>query len=329
MLSRKEIYQSAKNILRQRRNNALDTADRHKKEVYSRDDRFEQIDRELADIGCSAAKSVLRGSSAASVLSEMKEKSLELQKEYNLLLEKYGYCSDYLKPEYICKKCEDTGSVEINNRTVMCDCIKKIMINETCRELSRELPLKESRFDNFSLDYYDDDDTLGSKNPRKRMSRILDYCKNYAENFNRESKNLLMIGGTGLGKTHLSLAIANVVIRKGFSVIYITSSDLVAKYQQLHFQYNYSAEEELNDTLLKADLLIIDDLGTEFNTMYSSSALYNIFNSRLQRGLPVIINTNVPLSELEPIYSQRFISRIMGYCDKLDFLGSDIRQRKH
>ena len=76
------------------------------------------------------------------------------------------------------------------------------------------------------------------------------------------------------------------------------------------------------------DLLIIDDLGTEFSTNYTTTQIYNIFNSRILRSKPVIINTNLTIKELEEAYSQRFVSRIMGNCDKLDFYGKDIRPRK-
>ena len=83
------------------------------------------------------------------------------------------------------------------------------------------------------------------------------------------------------------------------------------------------------DTLCECDLLIIDDLGTEFVTNYSKTAIYNIFNNRLLRQKPTIINTNMTNRELESTYSQRFVSRIMGSCDKLDFIGRDIRAIKN
>ena len=325
MLTRKEIFHRAKDKLNNRRLDALSTADIHKEKIYAMDQRFEQIDMELAEIGANAGKAVLKGSDAVSELQKMRDKSRELQNEYDSLLEKLGFDRSYLEPKYTCQKCKDTGYVEIGNKTVMCECLSRLLVEETCRDLNRDLPLDKSTFESFTLDYYPDDQSAGSRNPRLRMKKILNYCMDYAEFFSDSSKNILMQGSTGLGKTHLSLSIANVLIRKGFSVIYMTASQIVSKMESQHFSYNYNSEEEFFDSLIRADLLIIDDLGTEFNTQFSASIIYNLFNTRILRNKPVIISTNVTMGELESLYSQRFVSRIIGNCDRLEFLGQDIR----
>ena len=80
-------------------------------------------------------------------------------------------------------------------------------------------------------------------------------------------------------------------------------------------------------SLVECDLLIIDDLGTEFKTQFTSTVMYNLFNTRINAQKPVIINTNFTGAELERDYSQRFTSRIMATCDQLDFIGTDIRSK--
>ena len=137
---------------------------------------------------------------------------------------------------------------------------------------------------------------------------------------------LFLYGGSGLGKTHLSLAIANEVIQKGFGVIYVSAPSLAQQLEKEHFSRDNS--NSVSNMLLDCDLLIIDDLGTEFQTKFSTSELYNIFNSRLLLSKPVIINTNYDFDKLEEIYSDRFVSRIIGNAQKLAFLGTDIRIRK-
>ena len=82
------------------------------------------------------------------------------------------------------------------------------------------------------------------------------------------------------------------------------------------------------DDLLHCDLLILDDLGTEFVSAFTTSCVYNLFNSRILAGKPVIISTNLQLDELIGAYSQRFVSRLIGACDRLDFIGEDIRALK-
>ncbi|MGN0594083.1 MAG: ATP-binding protein, partial [Hominimerdicola sp.] len=158
----------------------------------------------------------------------------------------------------------------------------------------------------------------------EQIKNILSYCKEYADGFNENSKSLFMKGNTGLGKTHLSLSIANEVIKKGYGVIYVSAPSLVTQLEKEHFSYN-KEDAKTEDALLDCDLLIIDDLGTEFTTPFSTSAIYNIFNSRLLADKPIIFNTNLSLQELEKLYSQRFVSRIIGEAVRLDFFGKDIR----
>jgi DNA replication protein DnaC len=135
-----------------------------------------------------------------------------------------------------------------------------------------------------------------------------------------------MCGATGLGKTHLSLAIANEVIRRGYGVIYVSAPAIIAHYENRMRQR--SETDELLDMATDCDLLIIDDLGTEFISQFSVSHIYNLINSRLLSGKPVIINTNFTMRELEKTYSNRLVSRLNGEAEKLNFFGRDIRIMK-
>lgn len=327
MYFNKEIYNKAKDRLEQRRLSALDMVDFRKKEVYSKDKRFEEIDQELGTLGAKTAIAVLKGSKAAEELISLKEKCDSLNKEYNSLLEKYGYSETYLEPKYSCPKCNDTGMVEENNKTTICECMVELINEENSKSLNEISPLQLSTFESFSLDYYENQ-VIDGKNALDRMSKIYNYCRKYADEFSSKSNNLFMQGGTGLGKTHLSLAIANDLIKKGHNVVYVCAPDILSKLQREHFDYNYKSESDTMNTLMNCDLLIIDDLGTEFTSPFSISTIYNIFNSRIQMGKPIIINTNLQLSEIEQIYSQRMVSRLIGHCDRLEFIGQDIRSLK-
>ena len=184
-------------------------------------------------------------------------------------------------------------------------------------------PLRLSTFDSFKLDLYPDETDVNGINPRQHMERVVRYCKGYANNFTTESKSLLMCGATGLGKTHLSLAIANEVIRRGYGVIYVSAPAIIAHYESQMRQR--SETDELLDMATDCDLLIIDDLGTEFISQFSVSHIYNLINSRLLTRKPVIINTNFTMRELEKTYSNRLVSRLNGEAEKLNFFGRDIR----
>lgn len=321
-----EIFNSAIDKLTERRQQALRNAAFVSEQLFQQFPRLKEIDNELLSVGASAAKSMLQKNDP-DLLRRLSERSLELQDEQKRILTDAGIDPSVMEPRFYCKKCSDTGYLELENRTVFCDCMNKLMADLAAEQLNADLPLSECTFENFSLDYYSDKPDENGRSPLNRMSKILNYCRDYADNFSLNSKNLLMRGATGLGKTHLSLAIANEVIKKGMSVIYVTAPDIISKLEKEHFSYGGSRQDSLSD-LKKCDLLIIDDLGTEFITQFSVSCMYNLINNRLLASKPVIISTNLQLSELVTTYSQRFVSRLIGAADRLDFIGEDIRLKK-
>jgi DNA replication protein DnaC len=155
---------------------------------------------------------------------------------------------------------------------------------------------------------------------------VLEYCKNYAEDFGTDSESLYLHGATGLGKTHISLAIANTVAEKGYSVIYDTAQNILSSLEREKFGHNNNGEREKE--ILECDLLIIDDLGSEFSTQFTVAAIYNIINTRLLSSKPTIISTNLSIDELTDRYTPRVTSRIVGCYTIKQFKGSDIRQQK-
>lgn len=322
-----KVYSIAKSNIDDRREHAISTAELRKNEVFAKLPRLKEIESELSSIGAQACKGMLLNGDVASQLNSLKEKSLVLQKEYMDILISNGYSHDYTEPKFVCSKCGDTGFVDVDNKTIMCDCFKRMLLETSCEELNNISPLSLSTFNTFDISLYSQKPDADGKVPFNRMLKIFNYCVEYAESFSDKSKSILMKGSTGLGKTHLSLAIANEIIKKGFSVVYVSAPDILSKIEREHFSYDYESEKETMQSLRECDLLILDDLGTEFVTPFSTTAIYNMFNTRINMGKPMIINTNMTLSELENVYSQRFISRIMGYCDKLDFIGADIRAR--
>lgn len=322
------VYSKAYNILDSRRSRANLEAEARKTKIYAEIPRVDEIEKELSSCSIKAAKAVFAGSDARSQLEALAKKSAELREELRTLLTEAGYSEDELEVKFTCSICEDRGTVEKDNKTLTCQCFKELLRECACAEINSLSPLNLSTFDSFSLAYYPDSDTAEGVNSRRRMTQILNYCKSYANDFSGLSRSILMRGATGLGKTHLSLSIANDLLNKGFSVAYVSAPDILFQLERAHFSYEYSKEQDLITTLTECDLLIIDDLGTEFATNYTNSQIYNIFNNRILRSKPVIINTNLTIKELENAYTQRFVSRIMGSCDKLDFVGRDIRPQK-
>ena len=160
------------------------------------------------------------------------------------------------------------------------------------------------------------------------MEQNLAVCKAYADSFSPErSGSLLMSGNTGLGKTHLSLAIANALLQRGVHVIYDSIGSLLHILEQEHFGRGDSDSDTLS-TVLDCDLLILDDFGTEFRTSFSRSMIYTILNSRMNAGKPMIVNTNLTLGEIREEYGDRVVSRLISASQMLAFYGRDIRIQK-
>lgn len=321
------VYKAASDILHERRLNAEKAAERRKEEVYERFPRVKELEKQISMGGIKTARAVLAGGDVKKAVSKLRDQDLAMQAEVKRILTDNGYPANYFEPKYFCKKCEDKGYYDINGKTVRCSCMKSALISCACAELNRYAPLSLSTFESFDLEYYDKSINPKVKtSPYEHMSKVFRLCQNYADNFSKNSESILMSGETGLGKTHLSLAIANEVIKKGYGVVYASAPPIISKLEKEYFSSD--KDDSLFSMLADCDLLIIDDLGTEFYSQFAVSQFYNLFNSRMLSNKPIIINTNLTITELKEKYTDRFVSRICGNARQLDFLGRDIRIRR-
>lgn len=320
----KSTLSKATQILESRRNKAQRTQLARHLEVTEKIPVIAEYETKLSQTGLDVVKAIGMGSDAKEYIQQLSQLNLSCQQSIRGLLKENGYPEDYLEIPYTCKKCSDSGFTG----GFVCECRKELLKELAKKELASVSTSENCRFDNFSLDYYPQpvDSELGVS-PQKRMASVLEYCKCYAEDFDSESESLYMHGATGLGKTHLSLAIANVVAENGYRVIYDTAQNILSSLEREKFSYTNSGEREKE--ILDCDLLIIDDLGSEFSTQFTTAAIYNIVNTRINRSKPVIISTNLTEKELEAKYTQRVTSRIIGNYVSLLFIGKDIRQIKN
>ena len=321
------VYKAASDILYERRLNAEKAAERRKEEVYKKFPRVKELEKQISVGGIKTARAVLAGGDVKDAVSKLRDQNLAIQAEVKRILTDNGYPENYFEPDYFCKKCNDKGYFDINGKTVRCSCMKSALVTCACAELNRYAPLSLSTFESFDLEYYDKSINPEVKtSPYEHMSKIFRHCQNYADNFSKNSESILMSGKTGLGKTHLSLAIANEVIKKGYGVVYASAPQIISKLEKEYFSSD--KDDSLFSMLVDCDLLIIDDLGTEFYSQFAVSQFYNLFNSRMLSNEPIIINTNLTITELREKYTDRFVSRICGNARQLDFLGRDIRIRR-
>lgn len=316
----REIREAVDRILRERRREAETDAERRKAAFHLKYPRAEKIERALASTALNAARAVMRGGNTAEQLRKLRETNRAFQAEYDKILAESGEGS--LEPRYACPKCRDTGYIDGR----MCSCRRDLLRAESYRRLNELTPLSLSTFESFSLNYYSDAPQEGRPADRSIMANTLRYCASYARHFGPDSPSLILTGGTGLGKTHLSLAIANEAIQKGNGVVYSSAGDLVSKLEKEHF--GHESGGFAMEALHGCDLLILDDLGTEFHSSFSCAAIYDLVNARLLLRKPTIISTNLSTRELISFYSERFASRIIGSYRRIVFVGNDVRQRR-
>lgn len=315
----KETYKKAEQELAERRSRALAEREEHHRIAVAAVPEILETEEKMSSAGLATIKALGMGANdAKEYIRKLSEINLAAQTQRSLLLKNAGFPENWLNVRYSCKKCEDKGFVN----GIMCDCFKKLLKSLEYEKLCSNLPVNNCRFDNFKLDYYPEG--VGTS-PRRRMESVLDFCKTYAAEFSQKSSSLLLYGHTGLGKTHLSLAIAGKVVEAGHGVIYSSAQNLFNKLEKEKFGRSDGNTEE---NILGCDLLIIDDLGAEFTTQFTVSALYNIVNSRELEGKPTIISTNLTPEQLLSTYSERIASRILNNYTLLRFDGTDIRQIK-
>ena len=302
-----------------------DELEQRRRMAFTRQPRLAEIDRELrGTMGRIVTSALQKGTDPLPAIRVLRDENLELQRERAELLTAMGEPIDYLDDKPACPLCGDTGY----RRGQVCDCLKKYYAREQLHELSRLLPLGEAAFDSFRFDYYDDAvwPDYGTS-PRANMERNFDVCRDYAQQFSKGSGNLLLSGGTGLGKTFLSACIARVVSDGGYSVVYDTAGRIFSQFEEAKFRGDAEGDADAK-RCQRCDLLIVDDLGTEMTTSFVQSALYQLVNGRLMEGKATIISTNLAPEELGTRYGGAVLSRLEGEYEILPFFGEDIRRLK-
>mgnify|MGYP004629746435 FL=1 len=322
MRTKNELYQEALRTVAARRQMARARAQDARTEAEAAIPALRHAEEEVRVQGIRCAMAGAAGKDRTAAAAALKEAKQQL----TALLAASGRPADALEPKFSCKLCQDTGSVE--GRT--CQCVRRVMQKLRREEIEALSSLSISSFDTMELRYYPNrmDEKLGEP-VRSYMGTLLEDLKDYAQEFDHNSESLMLLGNAGLGKTHAALAIAGMVLEKGYDVIYVSSPDFFGRLEALHFGTDPAGEEEtLLQTAAGADLLILDDLGTEFNSSFFISTLYSLLNNRIGAKLPTIVTTNITDGALlEKLYTEKISSRLSSFVPCL-FAGEDIRAQK-
>ncbi|MBQ4121617.1 MAG: ATP-binding protein [Clostridia bacterium] len=315
MAYRKEILHKVRQDYNQKRNRALGEAAERLAALHEKYPDLAAIDSALAKTGMSLVKEIVKGSEGIQDrVAAVRLENERLQKDRADMLVFYGFSPDYTDVKYECTQCQDTGFCGVEP----CLCYKKALAKEALAYAGLARLAERQSFDTFDLKYYQGDN-------RAMMEKVLAFCKRYAESFHEKADSLLLIGNTGLGKTHLSTSIAVSVVEKGYEAVYTSAPNLFSALEAEKF----GREAQLTmQEVLDAEFLLIDDLGTENPSALNNNFLYNIVNTRLITGKPTLINTNLMPADLMKRYTDRLASRLLGEYAVMRFVGSDIRMQK-
>ncbi len=300
---------------------AREAADLRRSEVLFAIPELAEIDRALGQTGLVVMNAAMQGGDVAEKIEEARRENQALLERKRRLLVDNGFPADYTEVKYECPLCQDEGFYEFK----ICTCMKKKLVEAAYESSGMAHLLRTQSFENFDLTYYAEDPRTAT-----HMKRVLDITKAYAENFDPASPaNMIFMGGTGLGKTHLSTAIAGTVIDKGCDVFYAGAITLLSDFEMQRYGNSAGGETGLGTSqYFDCDLLIIDDLGTEVINQFTATVLYNVINTRLSRKKSTIINTNFSQDELRAKYADRITSRIFGEYRVIPFVGRDVRMGK-
>ena len=319
-----QVTQRARQQLAQKKADRESLYNHNLHEAYIKVPRLREIDLQMRQTVILAAQTAfMKGEEGRQAMDECEKTNLALQAERQALVEA-NFAPGYLDESPVCPHCGGSGYVG----SAMCSCLQELCRQEQKKELTKLISGQE-RFENFRLDYYPTqvDPTYGAS-PRQVMERVLQMCRRYADSFDGTGANLVFVGNTGLGKTFLSACIANRVTDMGYSVVYESAPQLFEKLNRNQFNPDENSRREIAD-ITGCDLLIIDDLGTEFTNSFTIASLYSLLNDRLLAGKSMVLSTNLNSDEIARRYSPQIASRLQGNFKNLVFVGNDIRVLKN
>lgn len=133
----------------------------------------------------------------------------------------------------------------------------------------------------------------------------------FIEIFSKDNpKNLLLTGGFGVGKSHLSKVLTDGVLEKGFTAIFISVPKLLRRIRSTYNQDSKVKEDDILDVLEKVDVLVLDDIGAEKQSEWASEKLFDVIDSR--QGMHTIYTTNYEPNDLMDLLGERNFSRVVN-----------------
>lgn len=321
---KKSQYQEIMRNYEQKQFKSHDILTRHYEEVYKKLPEFKALDESISLLSVQYGRRLLNGDDNA--VASLKEELAILRSSKTELLKSAGFPADYLEPVYECAVCKDTGYIDGRK----CHCFKRAVSRLLYSQSNLSEVLSQENFDTFSADYYSKNfvDPKSGRSAKEVIQEAHRTCQNFVRTFGSEYKNLFFYGDVGVGKTFLSNCIARDLIEAGFSVLYFSAPALFNALAHRTFDKNDEDAHNMYEFIYDCDLLIIDDLGTEYTNSFVSSQFFSCINERLLSRRSTVISTNLSLDSLADLYTERAFSRITSNYIMLKLIGDDIRIKK-
>ena len=311
-----EQFHEIQEILSERRFRAEKEALEKQREVLEKVSGYADLDEKLRTLSISAMERAQEGDAEA--IRALRPAIKKIREEKRVLLEKAGFSPEDLEAHYSCTLCRDSGIFEGKK----CRCFMKLQGEILYKQSKMGEILERENFSRFQLERFDNTERkaqTGNKTVREYMKDIRDYFYGYCQNYPENQGNFIFTGGTGTGKTFFLHCIAKALLDRGVSVLYFTAEGLFNHFSRL-------MREGIEDEFVEeVDVLLLDDLGTEFSNSFTASRFFNLLNQRILTRKTMMISTNLNFKDLRELYSDRVVSRMMSDYEIIPLYGRDLR----
>ena len=303
----------------QRSRNEREEAER-KEKIRTGYPEIRDLVRRREELVFGAIRNILDRKENAGDLTESME---QLNAQIREKLREAGFPPDYLAPVCRCPVCMDQGKTGDLIKEP-CACFRKAYQ----RKLREKIGLsgeKTETFETFDLNRFSDEPLPGHPYSQRQLMEVRrKTCEEWADRYpDTECRDLLLTGQSGLGKTFLLHAMAERLISRDVNVLLISAYRMLELLRRAYFS-GEDADRELRD----AEVLMIDDLGSEpMMQNLTVEQLFNLLNERRDRGLSTVISTNLQVAEIQRRYTERIASRLRDrrFCRIMTLEGNDIR----
>lgn len=218
-----------------------------------------------------------------------------------------------------CFRCEEIAKEDLMVKNESEELIKNRGVNELLSTFRTDSlineDLQEATFENY----------LPETSSQKEA---LEIAKDYVQNFDKKT-GLVFAGRTGVGKSHLSVAISKEVIKKNHTCLFISIPRLMTMIKSTYNNKSEKTELDILRAIQNVDLLIFDDLGAEREdsddqgTAWSKQKIFEITDGRA--GKATIYTSNYTSNELIRMYSERDFGRMVKDCKAVTVIGGNYR----